>query len=42
MSPPAISPSEAPTNNEIAEVTVMVVCRELQNSQNTKPPNKHA
>ena len=42
VSPPAISPSEAPTSRDIAEVTVMAVCRELQNSQKTSPPNKHA
>ena len=24
------------------DVTVIVVCRELQNSQKTSPPNKHA
>ena len=27
---------------KIAEVMVTVVCRELQNSQNTSPPNRHA
>src|SRR4051812_7298455 len=42
VSPPAIAPSDAPSNNEIADVTVTTVCRELQNSQNTKPPNRHA
>ena len=26
----------------VQPVTVIVVCRELQNSQNTSPPNKHA
>lgn len=41
-SPPEISPSEAPTSSEMAEVTVIAVWRELQNSQNTKPPNKQA
>ena len=42
VSPPAISPSDAPTSSEMAEVTVMAVCRELQNSQKTSPPNRHA
>jgi hypothetical protein len=41
-SPPAISANEAPTSNEIAEVTVMAVCRELQKSQKTKPENRQA
>ena len=41
-SPPAISPSEAPTSSEIAEVTVIAVWRELQNSQKTRPENRHA
>ncbi len=41
-SPPDISPSVAPTSSEIADVMVMVVCRELQNSQKTRPPNRHA
>jgi len=40
--PPAISSREAPTSNEIAEVTEITVCRELQNNQKTRPPNKHA
>ena len=42
VSPPAIPPSEAPMSSEIADVTVIDVCRELQNSQKTSPPNKHA
>ena len=42
VSPPAMSPSDAPTSSEMAEVTVMAVCRELQNSQKTSPPNRHA
>ena len=42
VSPPAISPSEAPMSSEMAEVTVTEVCRELQNSQKTSPPNRHA
>ena len=35
-------PSVEPINSEMAEVTEMVVCRELQNSQKTSPPNMHA
>ena len=42
VSPPAIPPNEAPTSSEMADVTVMAVCRELQKSQKTSPPNKHA
>src|SRR5205085_10590783 len=42
VSPPAISPNEAPTSSEMAEVTVMAVCRELQNNQKTSPPKRHA
>ena len=42
VSPPAIPPSDAPTSREMADVTVIAVCRELQNSQKTNPPNKHA
>ena len=41
-SPPAMPPCDAPTKREMAEVTVMAVCRELQNSQKTRPSNKHA
>src|SRR5207253_7731307 len=41
-SPPAKSPSDAPTRTERADVTVIAVCRELQNSQKTRPENKHA
>jgi len=41
-SPPARSPSDAPTSTEIAEVTVIAVCRELQNNQKTRPENRHA
>jgi hypothetical protein len=41
-SPADISPSVAPTSSEIAEVTVTAVCRELQNSQNTRPANRQA
>ncbi len=39
---PAMPPCDAPTKREMAEVTVMAVCRELQNSQKTRPSNKHA
>ena len=42
VSPPAIPPSDAPTSREMAEVTVMAVWRELQNSQKTSPPKRHA
>ena len=42
VSPPAISPNDAPTSSEMAEVTVMAVCRELQKSQKTSPPNRQA
>ena len=41
-SPPEMVPSVEPINSEMAEVTEMVVCRELQNSQKTSPPNMHA
>ena len=40
--PPAISAKEAPTNSEMADVTVMAVCRELQKSQKTSPENRQA
>ena len=36
VSPPAIPPNDAPTSSEMADVTVMAVCRELQNSHRTK------
>src|SRR4051812_8772833 len=42
VSPPARSPSDAPTSSEIADVTVMAVCRELQKIQKTNPENRHA
>ncbi len=42
VSPPAIPPNDAPMSSEMADVTVIVVCRELQNSQKTSPPNRHA
>ena len=29
-------------SSEIAEVTLIDVCRELHRSQNTRPPNRHA
>src|SRR5262249_27705018 len=41
-SPPARSPSDAPTSTEIADVTVMAVCRELQNNQKTRPEKRQA
>lgn len=42
VSPPATSPSDAPTSSEMAEVTVIDVCRELQKSQNTSPEKRQA
>lgn len=36
------TPHLNPINSEMAEVTEMVVGRELQNSQKTSPPNMHA
>src|ERR1043166_3948953 len=42
VSPAAISPSDAPVSNEIADVTVTTVYRELQNNQKSSPPNRHA
>ena len=42
VSPPAISPSDAPTSSEIADVTVIAVWRELQNSQKTRPEKRQA
>ena len=39
---PDAAASDAPMSSEMAEVTVTAVCRELQNSQKTSPPNKHA
>ena len=41
-SPPVISPNEAPTSSEMAEVTVIAVWRELQNSQKTSPEKRQA
>ncbi len=41
-SPPARSPSEVPTRSEMAEVAATAVCRELQNTQYTSPPNRQA
>src|SRR3954447_18135736 len=41
-SPLASSPREVPISREMAEVTVIEVCRELQNSQKTKPEKRHA
>ena len=42
VSPPARSPSDEPTSSEIAEVTVIAVCRELQKSQKTSPAKRQA
>jgi len=41
-SPPARSPSDEPSSREMADVTVIAVWRELQNTQNTSPENRHA
>jgi hypothetical protein len=41
-SPPARSPSDAPTSTEMADVTVIAVCRELQNNQKTTPEKRQA
>src|ERR1700760_619825 len=41
-SPPVMLPSDEPMSSEIAEVTLIDVCLELQKSQNTSPPNRHA
>src|SRR4029453_6236740 len=41
-SPPAKSPSDAPTRTEIADVTVIAVCLELQNNQKTRPEKRQA
>jgi len=41
-SPPAMLPSDEPISSEIAEVTLIHVCREPQKIQNTSPPYKHA
>ena len=35
-------PSDEPISSEIADVTVIDVCRELQKSQKTSPPKRHA
>ncbi len=35
-------PRVEPIRSEIAEVTVMAVCRELQKSQKTSPPKRQA
>ena len=42
VSPPASSPRDEPTRSEMADVTVMAVCRELQKIQKTNPENRHA
>ena len=41
-SPALNSPTDAPINSESAEVTVITVCFELQNSQNTSPEKRQA
>ena len=41
-SPPAMSPSEEPIKSEMADVTLMTVCFELQKNQKTNPENRHA
>jgi len=41
-SPFAKPPSAEPSNNEMAELTVMAVCFEPQKSQNVSPENKQA
>src|SRR5215467_14262249 len=38
---PAMLPSDEPMSSEIAEVTLIDVCCELQKSQKTSPLNKH-
>ena len=42
MSPPVISPNDAPTSSEITDVTVTAVWRELQKSQKTSPEKRQA
>src|SRR5438270_12827397 len=42
VSPPALPPNDAPTSSEIAAVTVIVVCRGLQNSEKAFSPPTHA
>ena len=37
-----VSPSDAPTSSEMADVTVIAVCRELQNNQKTSPEKRQA
>ena len=41
-SPALNSPTDAATRSDSAEVTVMTVCFELQNSQKTSPEKRHA
>jgi hypothetical protein len=40
-SPLASVPSVVPNSNEMADVTVIAVCRELQNNQKTNPEKRH-
>src|SRR2546429_9317985 len=42
VSPPAIPPNDAPTSSEIADETVVGVCREIHNNHKTSPPKQHA
>src|SRR6266403_4795992 len=42
VSPLAIPARDEPINSEMAEVTEIAVCWELQNSQNTSPENRQA
>lgn len=41
-SPPDNPPSVEPMSSEMAEVTLMDVCRELQKIQKTSPEKRHA
>ncbi len=41
-SPPLSSPTDAPISSDSADVTVMTVRVELQNSQKTRPENRQA
>jgi hypothetical protein len=42
ISPAAIPARDDPISREIAEVTVIAVCRELQNNQKTSPEKRQA
>src|SRR5207247_11165985 len=41
-SPFASPPSDAPSSSDMADVTVIAVCLELQNSQKTSPEKRQA